>query len=77
MTEIKVHLGIDLPVQIVDDQGFVVARAEVGLEKILGFHPRPDTFYRPPGGPPGLRPASADVLPYYGRQYYLGVVELP
>ena len=74
MTGIKVRLGIDLPVQIRDDQGFVVARADVGLEKILRFHPKADTFYRPPTGPPGFRLAGLDVLPYYGRQYYLEIL---
>ena len=73
-TEIKVQLGIDLPVQITDDQGFVVASVETGLEKVLRFHPRADMFYRPPTGPPGLRLAGLDVPPYYGRRYYLEIL---
>jgi hypothetical protein len=72
--EIKVQLEIDLPMRIIDDQGFVVAQAQFGREKILRFHPKPDFFYRPPSGRHSVSEVGSEkIKPYQGRKYFLKI----
>jgi Zn-dependent metalloprotease len=74
--ELKVQLEIDLPIRIVDDQGFVVVQAQRGLEKVLRFIPKPDFFYWPPDNRFSTRNngvASDAIKPYQGRQYFLEI----
>jgi Zn-dependent metalloprotease len=72
LAELKVQLEIDLPMRIVDDQGFVVAQSERGLEKVLRFSPKLDFFYWPPGTSLSDLPSDA-IKPYQGRQYFLEI----
>jgi hypothetical protein len=54
-----------LPARIVDDKGFVVAKADVGTELSMSFHPTPDYFYSPYSlmnlPPPGTEQSNLDV----------------
>jgi hypothetical protein len=69
---------MDLPVRIVDDQGFVVAESEGGLEKVLRFHPDPEFFYWPPASVLRRNSAVPEALNrYQGRQYFLEVFPTP
>jgi hypothetical protein len=73
--EVKVQLEIDLPVRIVDDQGFVVAESQPGLEKVLRFSPKPDFFSLPLNTRPGVSGLASDVIKSYrGRQYFLEIL---
>jgi hypothetical protein len=72
--EVKVQLEIDLPMRIVDDQGFVVAESRPGLEKVLRFSPQPDFFYWSPGTRPKVSGVASDAIkPYQGRRYFLEI----
>ena len=72
--ELKVQLELDLRMRIVDDQGFVVAQSQRGLEKVLRFSPKPDFFYWPPGVQPSVDGVASDAIkPYKGRQYFLEI----
>jgi Zn-dependent metalloprotease len=72
--ELKVQLELDLPMRIVDDQGFVVAQSQRGLEKVLRFSPKPDFFYWPPSVHPSVDGVASDAIkPYKGRQYFLEI----
>ena len=73
-TEIKVQSEIELPIQIVDDQGFLVAQGQIGRDKVIRFYPKADFFYRPPACLPGVNCIeSEDIEPYIGRQYFLEI----
>ena len=84
-TEVRLSLPFDMPVQIVDDMGFVVARSdpqsEPGVDKTLRFRPSADYFYRPPAevpGGPDMCVQAADAQSsnghvYQGTQYFLEI----
>ena len=73
-TEIKVQSEIELPIQIVDDQGFLVAQGQIGRDKVIRFYPKADFFYRPPACLPGVNCIeSGEIEPYQGRQYFLEI----
>jgi hypothetical protein len=72
--EIKVQLEIDTPMRIVDDQGFVVAQAQFGKDKLLRFHPKADFFYRSSSSNAKVDSKGLKTIePYQGRQYYLQI----
>ena len=74
-TEINIQLEIDMPMRIIDDQGFVVTQEQFGKDKVLRFHPKRDFFYRPPGDRPSVSGVGSDEIePYQGRQYFLEIL---
>jgi Zn-dependent metalloprotease len=76
-TQVEVSLPLDLPMRIVDDQGFVVNKSGPGLDKVLHFYPSADYFYRPPGGMGGTELKSAQASVYQGRSYFLEIYRSP
>jgi len=76
-TQVEVSLPLDLPMRIVDDQGFVVNKSGPGLDKVLHFYPSADYFYRPPGGMGGTELKSAQASVYQGRSYFLEIFRSP
>jgi Zn-dependent metalloprotease len=72
--ELRVQLEIDLPMRIIDDQGFVVADQQTGREKVLRFSPKPDFFYRSPGASLSDSGEGFEwTKPYQGRRYFLEI----
>ena len=76
-TQVEVSLPLDLPMRIVDDQGFVVNKSGPGLDKVLHFYPSADYFYRPPDGMGGTELKSAQASVYQGRSYFLEIYRSP
>jgi hypothetical protein len=76
-TQVEVSLPLDLPMRIVDDQGFVVNKSGPGLDKVLHFYPSADYFYRPPGDMGGTELKSAQASVYQGRSYFLEIYRSP
>ncbi|MBN1814067.1 MAG: thrombospondin type 3 repeat-containing protein [Anaerolineae bacterium] len=76
-TLVEVSMPVDLPMRIVDDRGFVVAKSGPGLDKALHFYPSPAHHYTAPTlpGAMGLRSTQDDV--YQGRQYFLQIYPSP
>jgi Zn-dependent metalloprotease len=72
--EVKINLETDLPIQITDDRGFVVAQSQPGLEKALRFYPKGDFFYSsPPGGFRVGNIQAENIVPFIGRKYFLNI----
>ena len=72
-------------VQIVDEDGKTVARAQEGMETKLRFQPDPEWYYLPPGLLPVIgaassrsgNPRGSAVEPYEGKSYTLQIYPGP
>jgi Zn-dependent metalloprotease len=63
MVTLHVQVEGELPVQVVDDRGLVVAIASSGKDTTLRFHPDGAFLFRTPD--------AKDVAPFTGREYFL------
>lgn len=70
-------MPVDLPMRIVDDRGFVVAKSGPGLDKVLHFYPSPAHHYLAPTlvGSQGLQAEQNDL--FQGREYFLEIYPSP
>jgi hypothetical protein len=72
--EVRVSSETDLPIQITDERGFVVAQSQPGLDKVLRFYPDGDFFANSPQkGFLNMDIPAEHLLPLRSRQHFLNI----